>query len=218
MITLYGFAISNYYNKVKLALLEKQIPFQEEYTAPSQDEALLQYSPLGKIPFIQTPDGYLSESQAILEYLEDTYPSPSFYPVSTYTKAKIREINFHLELNVELQARRLFGEAFFGSKISDEVKAEVRETVEKGLLGVERLSVFSPYLMGDQFTAADILGFVHFTMVGRVTHIIYGENLVERFVPQSKEYLSLLMQRPTVQKVAADWQLATKQFNAGKSS
>ena len=30
MIQLCGFAISNYYNKVKLALLEKGIPFQEE--------------------------------------------------------------------------------------------------------------------------------------------------------------------------------------------
>ncbi len=28
MLTLYGFAASNYFNMVKLALLEKQLPFQ----------------------------------------------------------------------------------------------------------------------------------------------------------------------------------------------
>ena len=29
MLTLCGFAASNYYNKVKLALLEKSVPFEE---------------------------------------------------------------------------------------------------------------------------------------------------------------------------------------------
>ena len=42
MITLYGFAISNYYNKVKLALLEKGIPFEESLVMThSKDEAVL---------------------------------------------------------------------------------------------------------------------------------------------------------------------------------
>jgi glutathione S-transferase len=31
MLTLHGFAISNYYNKVKLALLEKGVPFEEKH-------------------------------------------------------------------------------------------------------------------------------------------------------------------------------------------
>ena len=40
MITLYGFAISNYYNKVKLILLEKNIAFSEETVmTKSRDEA-----------------------------------------------------------------------------------------------------------------------------------------------------------------------------------
>ena len=42
MIKLCGFPISNYYNKVKLALLEKGIPFTEEPAFPSQDAAFLE--------------------------------------------------------------------------------------------------------------------------------------------------------------------------------
>jgi glutathione S-transferase len=80
MVTLYGSAISNYYNKIKLALMEKEIAFLEELVVPSQDEAMLKLSPLGKIPFIKSNDGYLSESQAILEYLEDTFPVNPLYP------------------------------------------------------------------------------------------------------------------------------------------
>lgn len=74
MITLHGFAVSNYYNKVKLALLEKGIDFREEWVLPSQEESELRRSPLGKIPFIETEQGLVSESQAIVEYLEDAYP------------------------------------------------------------------------------------------------------------------------------------------------
>ena len=33
MIQLHGFAISNYYNKAKMALLEKGVPFEEVYAA-----------------------------------------------------------------------------------------------------------------------------------------------------------------------------------------
>ncbi len=51
MIKLGGFSASNYYNKVKLALLEKAVPFEESLQWPSGDVAVRANSPLGKIPF-----------------------------------------------------------------------------------------------------------------------------------------------------------------------
>ena len=77
MLTLCGFPISNYYNKVKLALLEKDMPFEEEVvTLPISSEAALAASPLGKVPFLRTPQGDLCESQAIMEYIEAACPQP----------------------------------------------------------------------------------------------------------------------------------------------
>jgi glutathione S-transferase len=56
MLTLCGFPISNYYNKVKLALLEKGVTFTEENVKTgSTDEAVLSASPLAKIPYLRTP-------------------------------------------------------------------------------------------------------------------------------------------------------------------
>ena len=78
MITLCGFAISNYYNKVKLALLEKGIAFSEETVLTgSTDEAVLSVSPLAKVPFVRTPDGPLCESQVIVDWLEVAHPEPA---------------------------------------------------------------------------------------------------------------------------------------------
>ena len=71
MLVLCGFPISNYYNKVKLALLEKGVEFsEEEVKTGSKDPAVLAASPLAKIPFIRTDAGTLCESQPILEYIE----------------------------------------------------------------------------------------------------------------------------------------------------
>ncbi|MDE1011722.1 MAG: glutathione S-transferase family protein, partial [Paraburkholderia fungorum] len=74
MIKLCGFALSNYYNKVKFVLLEHGIPFEEVFVKPSQEEAMLEHSPLGKVPYIQTEQGDLCESQAIVEYLAARFP------------------------------------------------------------------------------------------------------------------------------------------------
>jgi glutathione S-transferase len=74
MIKLCGFAVSNYYNKVKLALLEKDIPFEEVLVWTDRSPDLLRKSPLGKVPYIETEQGALCESQVILDYLEQAYP------------------------------------------------------------------------------------------------------------------------------------------------
>ena len=71
MLTLCGIPLSNYYNKVKLALLEKGLPFEEELVMTgSAAEPHLPETPLGKVPFLRTEQGALCESSAILEYLE----------------------------------------------------------------------------------------------------------------------------------------------------
>ena len=88
MITLHGFPVSNYYNKVKLALLEKNVPFSEALAHPKKlTPDNLVASPLGKIPFITTPQGTLCESQAIIDYLELAYPQPALLPADPFAAA-----------------------------------------------------------------------------------------------------------------------------------
>ncbi len=214
MINLCGFGVSNYYNKIKLVLLEKGIDFTEETVYPSQDEALLKRSPLGKIPFIETEQGNLSESQVILEYLEELYPAKPLYPSDYFARAQCRELIQHVELNVELHARRLYKEAFFGGSVSEEVKQEVRERLDIGLKGLARLAKFSPFIAGESYTAADSVTWLHFFMVSMASQKIYGTDLVAAHLPNVGTYMQLLETRPAVQQVAADRAAAlTKFFN-----
>ena len=90
MLTLCGFAGSNYYNKVKFALLEKGVPFNEELVWVGQTDPAC--SPLGKVPYIKTPQGSLCESEVIMEYIEDQYPQTSLLPADPCAAAKVREL------------------------------------------------------------------------------------------------------------------------------
>ena len=211
-ITLCGFAVSNYYNKVKLSLLEKGIPFSEAVVMTSQSEAMLAESPMGKVPFLRTLKGVLSESQVLTEFIEDSWPEPPLYPRDSFERAKCRELIEHIELHVELPARRLYAEAFFGGTVSEETKKEVAPLLEKGLRSLVRLARFAPFICGDRFTHADCAAWVHLPLISQATRKIYQRDFVDEFLPQAKAYVKLIGERPHAQKVNDDRKAAMEAF------
>ncbi|MBL8275239.1 MAG: glutathione S-transferase family protein [Pelomonas sp.] len=206
MITLCGIPLSNYYNKVKLALMEKGIPFTEEYVKThSHDEAVLSCSPLGKVPFIKTPQGALCESQVILDYLEAAYPgTPRLIPAEPYAAAKVHELITYVELHLELVARELYAEAFFGGKVSDGTKQRVARVLPDNIAAFKRLAKFGPYLAGDSFTMADCAAWVSLPLVAQATKIVLGEDLLQAGGVEWKPYAKMIGERPHAVKVAAD--------------
>lgn len=210
MLTLCGFSVSNYYNVVKLALLEKNVPFAEEHVKTgSQEEAVLSASPLAKIPFIKTPQGALCESQAILHYIETAYPTPPLMPADPFAAAKVRELMTFIDLHLELVARDLYPQAFFGGTVSESSQARVRKQLEKNIAGFKRLAKFAPYVAGDTFTQADCVAFNNLPLVGMATKAVFGEDLLVSGGVDYKPYLKLVGERPSAQKVAADRKAAS---------
>ncbi len=210
MLTLYGFPVSNYYNKVKLALLEKNAPFSEQFVHPkSVDAAGMAASPLGKIPFISTLQGTLCESQAIVDYLELAYPQPPLLPADPFAAAKVRELTTYIDLHVELVARELYAQAFFGGTVSEAAQARVRRQLEKNIAGLKSLIKFAPYAAGDTFTQADCAAFASLPLVGMATKAIYAEDLLLSGGVDYKPYIKMISERPSAQKVLADRKAAT---------
>lgn len=211
MITLCGFSISNYYNIVKQVLLEKGIPFNEEYVPTmSQEEAVLSDSPLGKIPFIRTPQGALCESHVILEYLEDQYPSPALMPADAFAAAKVRELVTFINLHLELVARELYAQAFFGGSVSESTQERVRKQLIKNISAFKRLAKFAPYMAGDTFTLADCVAFSNLPLVGMATKAVFGEDLLLATGVDYKPYIKLIGERASAQRVMADRKAAVQ--------
>ena len=211
MLTLCGFPVSNYYNKVKLALLEKGVPFAEETVmTKSTDEAVLGASPLGKIPFIRTEQGGICESQAIMDYIESTWPQPALMPADAFGQAKVRELITFIDWHLEIVARQLYGQAFFGgAALSDSDKARIHGQLVTHIKGFKRLAKFSPYVAGSMFTQADCAAFASLPLVGMATKAVYGEDILLAQGVDYKSYMKLIGERPSAQKVMADRKAAT---------
>jgi glutathione S-transferase len=205
MITLCGFAISNYYNKVKMALLEKGLEFTEQRVLTgSKDEAVLGASPLGKIPYLLTDAGALCESQVINDYLEATYPQPALLPADPFAAAKVRELTVFIDMHIELVARELYVQAFFGGTVSDAVQQRVRKQLEKNIAGFKRLAKFSPFVAGDTFTLADCSAFNNLPLVAMASKIVLGEDLLGAAGIDWRGYVKKVSERPSAQRVVAD--------------
>ena len=202
MITLCGFAASNYYNKVKLVLLEKEIPFEEKLVWVDKTPELLAKSPLGKIPYLDFGNQTLCESQVIVDYIENAYPQQPLLPKDPLAAAKVREPMQFLYLHIELVARDLYAEAFFGGKVSDETKQRVHKVLKRNVAALGKLAKFGPYIAGSEFTLADCSAAVNLPLAGMAAKAIYGEDLFADY--PVKEYTKLIGERPTMQRVNTD--------------
>ena len=188
MLVLCGLPISNYYNKVKLALLEKGIAFEEEHLGMA---------------------GVGAKSQAIVEYLEDSWPEPPLLPQEPYAAAKVRELIAFVDLHLELVARELYPRAFFGGSLGAGDAARVKTLLSRNVAAFRRLARFDPYVAGAQFTLADCAAWASLPVVAMATKAIYGEDLLAAGGVEIKGYQRFVGERPSAQRVTADrkaWQ------------
>lgn len=207
MLKLHGFSSSNYYNFVKLALLEKDIAFEEAlvYTGAGDGyhPEYLEKSPLGKVPCLETEDGFISESRCIVDYLETTYRERPLYPPGAFARAKVVELMQVIELYLELVARRLLASYFAKKDPHPAIANEVKKGLEKGTRALQHLAGFDDYAIGDRFTGADISCVVHIPLVRRLSRSVLGNDPLAA-VPKLDSYMSRMASRSTVARIRAD--------------
>lgn len=202
-IKLHGMTYSNYYNMVKAVMIEKGMAFEEVHVLPNQEADLLSKSPMGKVPCMETEQGFLSETGVMIDYLDALGEGPSFYPTDAFAKAKVQELIRHLELYIELPARRLYGDAFFGKPASTEEKAAVRGLLNRGFSSLASLGKFSPYIAGETITYADF----YFRFSVGVATIACKKSLgwdALHEVPDIKALIDLMDERDSIKQVQAD--------------
>lgn len=209
MLKLCGFHISNYHNKVRIALLEKGIAFEEDSgVKPSQEADYLARSPMGKVPYLEVNGARLRESSAILEYLEDAFPQKPLLPKHPLERARVREMVVFIELHMELVVRRMYGMLAGGKPVSDETRQRVEKDIAKGVRALKAVAKFDPFIAGKDLTIADCAAFVHLPLVTLVTRNFFGRDYLED-MPQVKPYLKMLGERPAFAKVNEDRRAAT---------
>ncbi|WP_312999769.1 glutathione S-transferase [Pseudomonas sp.] len=213
MFKLYGFAVSNYYNMVKLALLEKGLPFEEVTFYPAQTPDSLAISPRGKVPVLGVDAGYINETAIILEYLEQSEKGTPLLPSDPFERAQVLAIAKEIELYIELPGRACYGEAFFGVTLPEAIKEKTRTELLLGFAALGRHGKFAPYVAGDRLSIADLYFLYSVPLACAVGQKLFGIDLLAE-MPQAKALLERLEQNPHVQKIAADKDAAMPAFLA----
>lgn len=213
MLKLYGFAVSNYYNMVKLALLEKDLPFEEVPFYAGQTPEALAISPRGKVPVLGVPQGFINETAVILPYIDDTQPGPKLLPADPFQRARVLALAKEIELYIELPARASFGEAFFGMPVPEAIKEKTRAELLLGFASLKRHGAFAPYVAGSEFSVADIYFLYSVDLACAVGQKLFGMDLLAE-MPEAKALLERLQQWPNVQRIAADKEAAMPAFLA----
>ena len=214
MLKLYGFPVSNYANMVELALREKGVAYEYVLTFPDQSPQYLAKSPRGKVPCLETPQGFINEASVILEYLEDCGVGKALLPAEPCARARARSLMKEIELYIELPARMCFPEAFFGATLPDAIKAKAKEELLAGFATLKRHGSFAPFVAGDQFTLADIVFLYSIELAAAVGHRVFGLDLLADFTAATA-LLAKLHANPNVQQIAANRDASLPGFIAG---
>ncbi|HEX4326473.1 MAG TPA: glutathione S-transferase family protein [Burkholderiales bacterium] len=170
MITFYYGSGSPYAWRVWLALEHKNLKYDFRLMSFSAGDlktpAFLKLNPRGRIPLIVDGDFVLSESGAIVEYLEEQYPATApLFPGPTRQRALVRRWIADIDDSVDA-AMGSMGKAVFDKDASAQALGQAREGLLKELEYVAA-RMEGDYLAGAQLTAADFALYPTVAMLAR---------------------------------------------------
>lgn len=187
--------VSPYAMSAFVALSEKGLSFEVttvDLAANENCEANFASKSLTRrVPTLLHGDFFLSESSAITEYIDESFPGVSLYPEDPRNRARVRQVQAWLRSDLmPVRQERSTEVVFYGSKAKP-LSAAAREAVEKLFSVAEALiPVESEYLCGEWSIADVDLAL----MLNRL--VLHGDPVPERLALYAKRQ----WQRPTVQK------------------
>ncbi len=162
MLTLHGYWRSGAAYRVRLALHFKGVAFTQVThdlrRAEHKADSYLGLNPQGMVPTLVTPEGRITQSLAILEWLEETYPTPSLLPSTAIARAEVRAMAATIACDIHplhnlrvLTALRALGQNEAG------VQAWIARWIEAGFRALEPeiAARGGPYAFGRDVTLAD---------------------------------------------------------------
>jgi glutathione S-transferase len=151
----------------------------------------------GRVPVLVTPEGSLTETGAILEYLAAT-AIPGMVPADPLHAARMREIMYYLASTAHVNhAHGRRGQRWADQESSwKDMAAKVPETMAASCAYLDPL-IAGPYLFGDDLTLAD-------PYLYTVCRWLEGDGVdVSRF-PRIEAFMDAMQSRASVKQASAE--------------
>lgn len=214
-LRLHGYPVSNYFNIARAALVEKRVPHEIVTVRAEQTDAFLAKNPMGKIPVLEGPDGWIAETVAILEYIDDIYPESSLRPASPGLRARARQMMNLVQLYVEAPARSLFPGVFGSGSNSAPSIAATRAALDRSTMALRRMARPAPFLFGRGLSSADLFAFYNLDIVDRLSRFVWDRSIVEE--ARLADWHAVMAARESSRVILADFEIHFADYlqNAG---
>jgi len=197
MLKIHHHPLSTYSRRVRIALLEKNIPAElvevDLMSRAHRSPAYLALNPYGRVPTLEEDSFVLYESTAILEYLEATHPTPPLVPADARGRATVA---MHVKL-CDLQLSRQTGTIIFPKRFlpkerwDEAAMAQAKKEIEKHLDVLEKQLQGRQYLVGDRYSLVEVCytPFVEFLPLMEITS-----------PPAVNAWVQRMLERPSAQQ------------------
>ena len=148
---------SPYARKIRILLAEKNLPCELIATdIVNKSPEFVQISPIGKVPVLVDEDGTtIWDSSLIAEYLDETYPEPSFYPSDRKQRLECRKLEDIADTLAD-NAVALWYQKLKGDNADPKDIAKYQAAINRLLPVLDEQLTTSAYLLGKNWTLADI--------------------------------------------------------------
>lgn len=161
-VTLYSYWRSTAAYRVRIALnlkgIEHSIMPVNLVTAEHRSAEYAERNPQMLVPYLEDSDFGVSQSQAIIEYLDERYGGPRLYPQDAESRAKVRAFTEAIACDIHPLNNLRVLKYLKGPLGQDEdaVQDWYAHWIQEGFIGLERLAGDGPCVFGDEVTAADV--------------------------------------------------------------
>jgi glutathione S-transferase len=201
---LYDFALAPNPRKVRVYLKEKglDVPLAPVDITSGQNrtpEFLKTVNPLGGLPVLELDDGsHLTESLAIIEYLEELHPNPPMLGTTPLERARVREAERICEVGGLNNIGTIFQNThpFFAGRVkqSPDAAETARTRLASNLKVLDAKVGTKPFVCGQKPTIADCTLFAAFELAA-----FAGIDLGLGSAPNVARWYESFRQRPSAQ-------------------
>jgi glutathione S-transferase len=198
-IKLYDAVPSSNSDRVKIALHEKNLPYERETLVLARKDQkrpeFVKLNPYGKVPVVDDGGRILFESCIINEYLEEKYPNPSLMPKDPYLRGRGRvlvdyALNYMHEPYWALRGEMLKPPSERDAAIIEEKHRSLRDLMQY----LEADLADKPYFLGE-FSLTDI------AIVPRALRMEAYGALPAPSLPRLNAWLERIKARPSVKQI-----------------